>query len=1416
LRTAAAQQIYRHAGNAPDQLVRIHDGLGKDTAVSYKSIGDSTVYVPDTDCLYPFNCTNRALWVVSSYSVNADWDAQGKPAVPSLSRYHFNYSGGRSDVRGRGWLGFATQRMTNDQTGATTTTVYNNSDPDSGFGYPLAGLPRQVVVLSDATPPGAASSLTRTSTTLLQYDVATARATPLGSPLLALGTALARPSVTDTTVTETVSAGGSLQTSTLSHTTTTLKYDAFNNVTSRATTWSNGEQRTATASYDQNVANGKYLLSLLRRTDETSAVPGQPSVTRTHLYTPDPNTGLVTDETIEPAGDASLQLTIHHDRNAFGQETHVRASAADPLKPTTQIARELSTSYDAFDSVFPSTTYNSLGHGVRTVYDPGLGVLVFAMDPNGVRVHAQYDGLGRPRGRVVDGRGTTTIHYEPGNPYGAQGPANVIGLYSIETDQAGGGHSIATYNAIGDEVVRGIRNHDGTTSFVETGYSAIAGQVLSVSRPHVFQAAVGATTFQYDPLGRPTLQSLPDHSAVQITYSGLTTTALDANNFAHATTRDERGRVVRVDEDSTPGASPPTPTSVTTKYGYGPFGALAQVSVTPQGSSGDTVVSVMRYDDLGRRIELVDADTGHSSTSYNAFGDVVTGLDANGQTHIFARDSIGRVLTDFSTQDGSALFQWDSAPHGVGMLAGTVSADRVSTAYGYDVFGRPTDSTWTVDGQTFSLHTGLDDFGRVNEIDYPSAAGQQFAVRVQPDAIGATSNVTSLDPKTPMSWSASAWEADGQLTQEAFGQAGQTTRTYDPSRAWLTAIKTATPSETVQDLSYSYDPNGNLLARDDNRISTAEDGLGYDFLNRLRVWNFHSPKGDWNTKFDYDDHGNLQARTTTGPAGTRAVSYSYGSRDAGGTSGVAGLHAVTSVGPDAYGYDPAGNQTSGPGRSVAFTSFGLPTKVTVRGQATQFRYAANHARAVKRGPGQASTLYIGGLYEKRTDAAAKVTHVFFVPGATRLVAQVEWAADATSAIASRKTLYLHDDHLGSIESVTSDGGPTQHIKYDPFGLRIDPLTPTTIAQPSSDITDGFTDQQHDAELGLINMQGRVYDPRIGRFLSADPFVTDPLTSQGFNRYSYVLNNPFALVDPTGFDPTPHGKACDEPAAAGPPNTGSSCDDINVPPPPPVSSHCGSWFENKNCVTPKDATSPGTSDPQTGQTTSSQGGTETQPTVKPPPPPPPGADAARQREIGVEQAGRDRAHVLSFSDFVKSVNWWRVIDPSGISHSVWRSASTAMNPDVPPDLRIAHGILAAGAVLPLTDLEVGSLEAFQISAAEGLEATFISGPGGSLIRTGLSPAELLVSNGTLIGEAGASSSIRVIQGGATEAQMMFEQLAAGGTPYAGTYGGTAVSLPGNGFVGMRAVATATGARAVPAMTIDVNIPGIAIRELKFVP
>ncbi|MEJ2045375.1 MAG: RHS repeat-associated core domain-containing protein, partial [Reinekea sp.] len=53
-------------------------------------------------------------------------------------------------------------------------------------------------------------------------------------------------------------------------------------------------------------------------------------------------------------------------------------------------------------------------------------------------------------------------------------------------------------------------------------------------------------------------------------------------------------------------------------------------------------------------------------------------------------------------------------------------------------------------------------------------------------------------------------------------------------------------------------------------------------------------------------------------------------------------------------------------------------------------------------------------------------------------------------------------------------------------------------------------------MDLIHMQGRVYDPTIGRFLQADPFVQAPGQILSYNRYAYVWNNPLTATDPSGF------------------------------------------------------------------------------------------------------------------------------------------------------------------------------------------------------------------------------------------------------------------------------------------------------------
>lgn len=63
---------------------------------------------------------------------------------------------------------------------------------------------------------------------------------------------------------------------------------------------------------------------------------------------------------------------------------------------------------------------------------------------------------------------------------------------------------------------------------------------------------------------------------------------------------------------------------------------------------------------------------------------------------------------------------------------------------------------------------------------------------------------------------------------------------------------------------------------------------------------------------------------------------------------------------------------------------------------------------------------------------------------------------------------------------------------------------------------GFTGHEHlPSVFGLIDMNGRMYDPVLGRFLSPDPYVQSPDYAQNFNRYAYCFNNPLVYTDPSG-------------------------------------------------------------------------------------------------------------------------------------------------------------------------------------------------------------------------------------------------------------------------------------------------------------
>ena len=133
------------------------------------------------------------------------------------------------------------------------------------------------------------------------------------------------------------------------------------------------------------------------------------------------------------------------------------------------------------------------------------------------------------------------------------------------------------------------------------------------------------------------------------------------------------------------------------------------------------------------------------------------------------------------------------------------------------------------------------------------------------------------------------------------------------------------------------------------------------------------------------------------------------------------------------------------------------------------------------------------------------------------------AVRAQTAGSGPEIKYLLSDHLGGVDAVTSSSGSLLHrASYHAFGARRLGSglgdAPSDAEWQGIDATTarGFTGHEHLDNLGLIHMNGRVYDPVLGRFLSPDPYVQSPYDSQSLNRYSYVANNPLSAVDPSGY------------------------------------------------------------------------------------------------------------------------------------------------------------------------------------------------------------------------------------------------------------------------------------------------------------
>ena len=698
---------------------------------------------------------------------------------------------------------------------------------------------------------------------------------------------------------------------------------------------------------------------------------------------------------------------------------------------------------------------NAAGETTLYEWDETRGVLLSETDAYGRKTTYQYDALGRNTVTITPDGNSTEVELkwaEKGNPYNAS--------YYTHAHTSGMGSVTTWYSSNGLELCKSQTGADGREVYVVKEYN-IDGTVKRVSMPSFSKTPEAwAEQYSYDDYGRVVKVKRPEDE-VTILYGGLCTTMKTPNATATKVMNAE-GLLESV---ITNGKK--------VSYTYYPNGSLK--TATPEG--GEPVY--MEYDKRGNRTLIKEADGGTVKKAYNIFGQVTESSHQQGSgstvTTTYTYSPAG-LLTQMNRGGSITDYLYDSRNR---LITKTMS-DGVSQSYEYDEFDRMTKVTDKVDGKEFVRSTSYDEYGRPVKNIYPSG---YYTV----NEYGPNGNLFSVKDQIGNElYRFVNANAMGEVTTEYRGGV-VTTYEYD-AMGRLTSKKSG---NNRIDHTYSYDKRGNLASFTDN-LSRQSCKYEYDMLNRLVKWNtfgFDSADPLKRDSLEYDEANNVIRRSSLGD---NLLKYEDSNHP----------HALSSINgvPEAM---PRMDQ------NITFTNFNKVESVTEGEKRYALTYGVNEQRIKSEystDRGSVVRYYIGS-YEEVTGTDGVTIKYHYLPGGAVMMERN----------GVRTLYYNYTDRLGSIVSTTDAwGNVVERYAYDPWGERLNPEN-WTEKDTRTDLLNnrGFTGHEHIDGMSLINMNGRVYDPLLGSFLSVDPFIQAPYNWLNYNRYLYCFGNPLSYVDPSG-------------------------------------------------------------------------------------------------------------------------------------------------------------------------------------------------------------------------------------------------------------------------------------------------------------
>ena len=1111
------------------------DNLGRRGTIAYNMREDispttrSITYAKRESCPDRVTCLGRMPPLVSSYTL--DYGGTVSTSGKRIERHVLWYEDARVGGYGRGFLGFRSRSEyvhdENDHFVSGSVRLYDNSsyvESSQGMAhwYPFAGgvVEEGFVTASETEGFSQPQPVPYSGTSTTSYVL---RSSDAG-----------RPFVTRKDRHAELRHGHAIDPAE-SITDESSDYDAYGNQKVTVSTLHNAngtelESESSTATFEPDESQkAAWLISLPRRISVTSTV-GANATTRTQSFTYTSN-GLLQTAVREP-DDAYYRLSTTFDHDPFGNVIAVHEQDATGASRTARVG------FDA-RGLFPIWSMNAEGHLSRVRHEPAYGRVLTERDPNGVIVQRGYDAFYR-LAREISPLRDATITYK------ALPTANLkFPWMSVTTTEVGGAKSLEERDALGRAIHTETVGYQNKVVVTDTEYDG-AGRITNQTFPHLSDnLGSGGIGYRYDLLGRVTEERRtdeagPDGWATTLYRYGLPSEMpssaafhddVRANAITAVAVTDPAGRIdmAAMDHRGRAVASQDAAGALA-QYTYGPFDALLRAN-DPAGN-----VTTWTYEPYGATSTVQAPDSGRHEYRYSAFGEPIAD-DHNGNLFSFGYDRLGRKISQ-TDASGTTAWKYDGpGPNAIGKLTESISPDCVRKLYDYEppatagrgnrgLLARETQSSG---GRTYRTGFAYDDFGRLARVDYPEAGEKPFAVEHTYDDQGLLTEVRQVGGGSL--WTFVDAHQGYRVRQEALGDGTVTTHTFGESGR-ETAIQTAKGQGIVQGLAYVHDTMGNVKSFTDALEPSASRSYEYDALDRVRRV-LPGSGGEPLKTFDFDVIGNITHQSGVGD-------YVYGA--------AAAPHAVTAAGANRYEYDAAGDQKlrTGPDvvggltQEIAYTPFHLPKTVTAEGGADQqsdsttFLYDADQQRVAKKNDschietrvirlpplnievrievrvcGEAGIDYVGEHYQ-RSESEAGIEHTYFVYAEGGLVAAIQRNEEFGEIEGDDIVRFFHPDTLGSPQTVTDATGTVIHRQhFSAYGENEQPKWDDTTRR-------GFTGHRHDDDLGLIDMRGRSYDPRIGRFLSADPVWQSPFSTQGFNRYAYVFNNPLKMVDPSGY------------------------------------------------------------------------------------------------------------------------------------------------------------------------------------------------------------------------------------------------------------------------------------------------------------